>query len=260
MDIEALDGRLFLVGKFNYVNGHPQTGIATVRLDTGTFDPYFNERLTGQSGTRAGPTRAYRAAIHPDGNELVAIINASHVNGHPQCQMAKFDLLPRSVRLQRWTPPIMHCGYKMHGRDVTYSPAGHFLVVVTSGGTRCKFCDKTVQFRSRDRDDARPMWVNRTWKFDGPYMRGDTLHAVEHVGTGVYVAGHQRFNEATAGGDVDPVDRMGIALLRANGDAELGWRSDQPRCVGSKDITATESGVWVALDCGTGIRFLERLP
>lgn len=255
VDVQMAKDRYFIFGNFTTVNGHAQTGIASLTKE-GEYSGYFSSQLTGKIAEKAGWTGAYRGAVKPDQSELVAIVNTDTIDGQNRRHLAKWDLKKNKAVLQNWVPKRAYsenCQKFMVVRDIAYTEKGNYFYTVATGGGAFKgLCDQTIKWKAADRGkNVKEVWRNRTCK--------DTLHAVAVTKAAVYAQGHQKCTETKPGGERDEVTRNGIFALKGNGTL-INWVSDQPRCDGGKELLVSNragfpKGMWSGIDCAPGLLF-----
>ena len=256
VDVQMAKDRYFIFGNFTTVNGHAQTGIASLTKE-GEYSGYFSSQLTGKIAEKAGWTGAYRGAVKPDQSELVAIVNTDTIDGQNRRHLAKWDLKKNKAVLQNWVPTRAYsenCQKFMVVRDVAYTEKGNYFYTVATGGGAFKgLCDQTIKWKAADRGkNVKEVWRNRTCK--------DTLHAVAVTEAAVYAQGHQKCTEKKPGGEKDFASHYGIFALNGDGTLRTWWRSDQPRCVGGKELLVSNragfpKGMWSGIDCAPGLLF-----
>jgi hypothetical protein len=177
------------------------------------------------SGARPYPDSfelVWAIAVSPDGRTLVATGNFTDVGGEARNQVAVIDTtgVPSvtSWNTDRYVAPCHSGSFPFYARDVDFSDAGDYFVVIADGGRGDAYCDATARFETADRGDVTATWVD----FTGT----DSVTSVEVVDGIVYVAGHFRWlNNANAsdrrgnGG----IDRYGLGALDASNGLPINW-------------------------------------
>jgi hypothetical protein len=237
---------LYAGGSFSAIGGAKRVGLARLSAATGGVDPAFDLRLAAPNLTRV---KIEALAVRPDGARLVAVGALEQAAGQYRAQVVMVDTAATPARLADWytdayTRPCRR-GFETYLRGVDFSPAGDYLVIVSTGrrsGDRL-MCDTAARYETGGTGLHRPTWVN--------YTGGDSLYSVAVTGSTVYVGGHQRwmdnpFGHESAGPGA--VSRVGIAALNpVNGKATL-WNPTRQRGVGARALLATPVGLLVGSD------------
>ena len=256
-DLLTSGGRLYVGGVFSSVSGVPHGGLATVNPTTGALDAYLgvdvavNHNYPDRGDVRAS-VGVSKLDISPDGSRLVAVGNFKIADGLPRDQVVAVVLgagaasVDPDWRTTRYEPACFGFAYDSYVRDVEFSPAGDYFVVVTTGGHNYgTLCDTAARWETVDRgQDVQPRWIADTG--------GDTLWSVAVTGSAVYVGGHQRWLNNPAGNDSAgqaAVARPGVAALDPLNGVPLSWNPGRnPRGVGAQALLVTANGLYVGSD------------
>lgn len=245
-DVGLHGSSLFVGGVFGRIGGVDRAGLAVVDRWSGAVGG-LNIPVT--SPMRLGDTGVRKLDVSPDGSRLVIIGNFRSVGGQPRTQMAIIDLSRGSV--WPWSTDLYGdvCNpiFNTYMRDVDISPDGSFAVVVTTGGPgngTDGLCDSAARWDlNRIGSGQLPTWTDWTG--------GDTLLSVAVTAEGVYVGGHQRWQNNAGGRDAPmpwAVPREGIAELSVATGRPLAWNPGRARGYGASALLATPEGLYVGSD------------
>lgn len=244
--------RLYVGGVFGKVNGVTRANLAALNASTGALDTAFNLAVTGTrvTGERTG---VQVVEVSASGSTMVISGNFTAVGppGAAQSRNQIAVILPATNSLSTWAtteysdPCKVDSGFNAYVRGIDFAPDGSYFVVVTSGGSTANtLCDAVARWENgRTGSGQLPTWVD----FSG----GDSLTAVAVTGTTVYVGGHQRWLNNSAGNDTPKpgaVDRDGLAALDPLTGLPFAWNPGRDRGEGVFDLLATPSGLWVGSD------------
>ncbi|WP_431936496.1 malectin domain-containing carbohydrate-binding protein [Micromonospora sp. RP3T] len=256
-DIALAGTRLLVGGIFTTAgNPNPRGGLASLNATTGAVDSYLTTALTehhnydGVSGSNAG-VGVEKMALAPDGTRLVVIGNFKKADGVLHDQIVQLDLGATAATVADWntsryTPRCKWQAFDSYMRDIAYAPDSSYFVVVTTGspygGT---LCDAAARFEGgTTATDAQPTWID--------YTGGDTFLSVAVSEQAVYVGGHFRWLDNSAGGDnarAGAVGRASIAALDPRTGLPLSWNPGRhPRGIGASEMLVTPAGLWVGGD------------
>lgn len=241
----ALAGRwLYLGGAFSVVNGQSRAALARVDATTGQLDPAFDLHLQAPSGYT---TKVEKLAASPDGSRLVAIGAFISAAGLRRAQLVMVDTATGTVDGWYTEAYDRNCysAYQTYLRGVDFSPAGDYIVVVTTGKLvrAGLLCDSVARFETTGTGAHDPTWVN--------YTGGNSLFAVDATGPAVYVGGHQQWMnnpEGNKGAGPGAVPRPGIAAIDPVSGRALPWNPTRARGVGVQAFLSTPAGLLVGSD------------
>jgi PKD repeat protein len=255
-DLEVVDGRLWVAGKFTHIGEHAQRALGTLDARTGQRDPYFGGILSGlhNPGRAGSVTDVLQISSNPAHTALVAVGNFTSVDGQGRSQIARFDLGHDAATLSPWRTTLYtqacSSSFDTYMTDVEYSPGGDYFVVSTTGAyggsgsnSGTSGCDVVARWEDSQDPAARPTWT--------AYTGGDTTWTVEVTQDVVYAGGHQRWQNNPGAGDrpgPGAVARTGIAALDPVNGLPYSWNPTRARGVGVKDMLATEDGLYVGSD------------
>jgi hypothetical protein len=262
--------RLIAGGRFSQVRGATtqswsnRANLAAFNSTTGALDalniPVTEGRTKGDGTVTSASVLEMDA--NADGSRLVMLGNFRRVGGQLRQQIAMINLITGAVSgwyTNRYpndragTSQAFQCYdvFDTAMRDVEFSPAGNYFIVVTTGGAgdynRRSLCDTTARFETPVSDVATS--AIETWK---NCTGGDTLLSVAVTGAAVYVGGHQRWldncggrDSAVAGsfaadgiGAIDPISGMAIRT----------WNPGRTRGVGAEELVANAEGLYIGSD------------
>lgn len=247
-DLALKDGRLWVAGAFTHIGGRAQKALATLNPTTGAPLDYMSLLVDGFHND--GNTQVLKIDVTPDGSRLVAIGNLSSLEGVTNRQTFMLDLTgataqPADFRTNFYSPRCSS-SFDTYMRDVQFSPAGDFFVIVTTGayGGSSSPCDTSARFEtSSTGGNIVPSWID--------YTGGDTTLSVEVTDSAVYVGGHFRWqNNAHAGDRIGPgaVSRPGLAALDPTNGMPYSWNPTRTLGVGVFDFHYSDHGLWVGSD------------
>ncbi len=259
-DLEVIDNRLWVAGKFTHIGGTAQKALGTLDATYGTRDSYFTGVF---AGTHRDPTvytgdrtNVLQISSNPANNRLIAVGNFTSVNGTSRSQIVQFDLSGTSTyAMSPWYTTLFtsSCSrnFETIMTDVEYSPNGQFFVVSTTaawGGMSSAYggngCDVVARFESASTSSSSVA----TWT---AYTGGDSTWTVEVTDNVVYAGGHQSWQNNPIGSNraaQGAVSRPGIAALNAVNGMAWSWNPTRTRGVGVQDMLATSQGLWVGSD------------
>jgi PKD repeat protein len=257
-DMSVTGDRLWVAGKFTYVQGRPSRGLATVNAITGARDPYYASVLAGVHN--GGTTNVQKIATDPTNSKLVAIGNFDTVDGQKRHQFAVFDIAGgTAATLSNYytTQYESACSssFETYMTDVEFSPDGSFFIVSTTGayggytGSMAGTigCDVVARFET----NAGGLNVRPTWT---AYTGGDTTWTVEVTSDVVYTGGHMRWQNNPTRGDAagdGAVSRPGIAALDVVNGMPYQWNPTRTLGAGVRALVATPDGLFVGSDTDT---------
>ncbi len=231
--------RVFVGGNFRFTNGLPTERFVGVDATSGAVLPGYQVDLTNPTNDASeGGVRAM--ALSPDNTRLAIIGNFLTVEGAPRPLATVLDVSDSSTAaVTNWSTPIytQPCAGGRVGwmRDVTYSPDGTRLYIVSSGHLFYPACDSANAFDATPTADTLPIWTARL---------GDTIESVAATTDAVYVGGHFRFLDWEH--QTDSRFQLG-ALHPANGHA-LSWNAPANGFRGILVLEAEPSGLFVGGD------------
>jgi hypothetical protein len=248
--------RLYVGGLFRTVGGIPHGGLAALDATTGALDPFMDVQLSqrhNDSGSGAqGTVGAKELDVSPDGTRVVVIGDFKKADGLARDQVVMIDTDGSSAVVSptwattRYSPYCFNWAYDSYVRDVKFSPDGSYFVLAASGGgTAGTLCDAVARFET----DAASTSVQPTWV---DFTGGDTLWGVDVTDSTVFVGGHNRWLNNSAGRDdaaQGAVARPGIAALSTQTGIPLDWNPGRnPRGESAYVFLATDNGVYFGSD------------
>ncbi|HZN17429.1 MAG TPA: malectin domain-containing carbohydrate-binding protein [Micromonosporaceae bacterium] len=253
-DLALVGDRLLLGGQFTLVAGLVRNGLASLNATTGANDPYLSVSLTENHNYNGTGVEAAvgveKFALSPDGTKLVVVGNFKKANGVLHDQVVMINLGTTAAianwNTDRYQPRCADYAFDSYVRDVAFSPAGGFFVIVTSGGPFTgTLCDTAARWETGYVGTAAvPTWVL--------YTGGDTLLSTTITEHAVYIGGHMRWANNTLGRDnagPGAVARPSLAALDPLSGVPLKWNPGRhPRGYGVSELYATPEGLWIGHD------------
>lgn len=244
--VEASGGWVYIGGSFSMVGGVRRAGVARLSIRDGQVDPGFDAALSAQE---LGRVKVEDLAISPGGDRLVVIGAITRSGNDYRVQVAMFDLNgPRPSLADWWTETYnINCraGFNTYVRGVAFSPAGDYLVIVTTGretGSDMP-CDTAARFETYAEGEAVPTWINHTG--------GDSLYSVAIDDSAVYVGGHQRWMDNPLGDESagpGAVARSGLAAIDPATGLATAWNPSHSRGVGVRALVLSDHGLLIGSD------------
>lgn len=259
-DLTVTGSRLWVAGKFTYVQGKKQKALATVNATTGAYDPFFKSVFAGlhRTGYSYDVTDVLAISTDPANKRLVAVGNFTSVDGVYRSQIAMFDISGTASTAANWYTKLFESScapqFDTIMTDVSYSPDGAYFAVSTTGsygGTASLTSDSGCDVVARFEADGSGTTVRPTW---AAYTGGDSTWSIEVTADVIYAGGHQRWQNNPGGSNAaaqGAVERTGIAALNPVNGMALGWNPTRTRGVGVKDMLATDQGLFVGSDTTT---------
>ena len=257
-DLSVTGNRLWVAGKFTYVQGRPSRALGTINAITGARDPYYANVIAGVHN--GGVTNVQKIATDPGDRTLVAIGNFDTVDGQKRHQFAVFDLSggSSSALANYYTTQYQSAcssAFETYMTDVEFSPDGSFFVVSTTGAyggysgsmAGTSGCDMVARYETGAGGlDVRPTWT--------AYTGGDTTWTVEVTSDVIYVGGHMRWQNNPTAGDTPgdgAVSRPGIGALDVANGMPYQWNPTRTLGAGVRALVATPDGLFVGSDTDT---------
>lgn len=244
--VETSNGWVYIGGSFSQVGGVRRAGVARLSMRDGQVDPGFDAAL---SATEIGRVKVDDLAISPEGDRMVVIGAITRSGSDYRVQVAMFELAgPRPSLADWWTETYnigCRAGFDTYVRGVAFSPAGDYLVIVTTGrqtGSNLP-CDTAARFETYSVGEAVPTWINHTG--------GDSLYAVAIDDSAVYVGGHQRWMDNPWGDEYagpGAVARSGLAAIDPVTGLATAWNPSHSRGVGVRALVLSDHGLLVGSD------------
>jgi len=259
-DLELTGNRLWVAGKFTYVQGKKQKALSTINATTGAYDPFFKSVFAGlhRSGYSYDVTDVLSITTDPANQRLVAVGDFTTVDGATRSQIAMFDIGGTASTVANWSTKLFESScapqFDTTMTDTSFSPDGSYFAVSTTGSyggsaslTSDSGCDVVARFESNGTGTTvRPTWT--------AYTGGDTTWTIEVTKDAIYAGGHQRWQNNPAGSNAaaqGAVERTGIAALDPVNGMAYAWNPTRTRGVGVKDLLATDKGLYVGSDTTT---------
>jgi hypothetical protein len=257
-DVALVGARLLVGGVFtNAGTANPRGGLASLDGTTGALDSYLTVKLTGHhnwtsaNGGSKALVGVQDLAVSPNGTQLVAIGNFKNANGVLHDQVVKLTLGATAATIASWNTVryAAACSWRSFDasvREVDYAPDGSYFVIVASGGSHPgTLCDVAARWSATATGAGlQPTWISSTG--------GDTLLSVAVSEQAVYVGGHMRWMNNSAGRGVaaiGAVARPSIAALDPASGIPLAWNPGRnPRGVGVGELYLTPAGLWLGND------------
>ena len=227
--------------------GQTRPALASVDAQTGDLTDFVNHDI---ATLRDGGKQVLKIDLSPDASRLVAVGNFTSVDAQERLQLAVFDTSGTTSTLADWETGFYTdtCNpvFDTYMRDVDIDPSGSYFVVSTTGayGGPDSPCDVLARWELEPEGaDLSPTWRD--------YTGGDTTYAMISTDVAIYTGGHMRwFNNPFAGDRVGPgaVPREGIGALDPANGLPFSWNPGRSRGVGTYDMLATDTGLWVGSD------------
>jgi PKD repeat protein len=263
--VKLSGGHLFLGGVFATVGGVAHAGLVSLDPNTGALQPYVTVQVaghhnyTGQPGQSDAPVGVHRMDVSPDGTRLVAVGNFKTVDGvtHDQIMMVDLGATTADVdpnwNTSGYTATCASNAYDTYMRDIAFSPDGsYFAVAATGGGTFDQntdgsraLCDTVTRWSTTDTGtDVQPTWID--------YTGNDSFESIATSGTAIYLGGHERWVNNSAGSDSPgegSVPRPGLAAVNPVNGLPYSWNPGRnPRGAGAYALLLTAGGLYVGSD------------
>ncbi|HEX9358392.1 MAG TPA: hypothetical protein VF933_31825, partial [Streptosporangiaceae bacterium] len=198
-DVEFVNGRIWLGGRFTHVAGQAITALAFVDPVTGALTG-TQLPVSGVVTSTVG-TKVAQIAVNPQRTQAVMIGNFSSVGGQTHKEVAVLDITGSGgATIDPWNDPknlnasnSSNCSSKdTWARGVDWDPTGTFFDIAASGGggfdafgAAGALCDAFSRFRSDGNPNtAFPLIVNVTGF--------DSLYTVVDTGGVAYTGGHNK--------------------------------------------------------------------
>ncbi|MGA8115806.1 MAG: hypothetical protein WCA46_19265, partial [Actinocatenispora sp.] len=254
--LALVNGHLLLGGTFHTVDGADRSGLASLDPDTGALDDYLTVQLEGHhnydgSGAK-GTVGAESWAVTPDRHTMLVIGNFRTANGSPHDQIVRLTLDTGSARVDAgfattsFGAACNRSAFDSWVRDVAVSPDGRYFVVAATGGPAgTDLCDSVSRWETAAAGaDVAPTWVT--------HSGGDTFLSTAITEQAVYVGGHFRWLNNTAGHDsagAGAIGRASIAALEPASGLPDAWNGGRnPRGFGITALYPTPDGLWLGYD------------
>jgi PKD repeat protein len=263
--VKLAGGRVYLGGIFTTVGGAAHAGLVTLDPNTGKVQPYMQVQVaghhnyTGQPGQSNAPVGVHRMDISPDGSRLIAVGNFKTVDGVTHDQIMLVDLGAASADIDpNWntsgyTATCASGAYDTYMRDIAFSPDGsYFAVAATGGGTFDQntdgtraLCDTVTRWTTTATgSDVQPVWID--------YTGNDSFESIATSGTAIYLGGHERWVNNSAGSDSageGSVPRPGLAAVSPVNGLPYAWNPGRnPRGAGAYALYVSPNGLYVGSD------------
>jgi len=251
-ELATVHGHLLIGGTFGTAGGATRGGLASLDPATGALDDYLTVRLAGHHNGGTGGVGTKSWAITPDGGTMIVIGNFRTAGGVDHDQIVRLDLsgdqasVDPTFGTSAFEASCNANSFDSWVRDVAMAPDGSYFVVVTTGGPGgTALCDSASRWETAAVGaNVAPTWVD--------HSGGDTFLSATVTGAGVYVGGHFRWLNNTAGHDsagAGAVGRASIAVLDPASGLPYAWNGGRnPRGVGVSALTATDDCLWLGYD------------
>ena len=255
-----LNDTLYIGGNFDSITSIPIDKLAAINTTTGAVSPNLNLDFGGLLVTsETGADKAIQGIddidVTSDGQLMVVVGNFETIDGISRPRLAVIELEGQAM-VSTWNTNVYDVQCQVlrlpqYIRGIDIAPDNSYFLVGTQGlrylNEAHPACDTIARFDFNDLSDtdAQPTWVN--------YTGGDSVYEVVSTEHAVYVGGHFRWLNNSAGRDnAEPgsVERRGLAALDPlNGLTYLNWRADRnPRGVGVFALIAEEEGLYLGDD------------
>ena len=198
-DVEYVDGRVWLGGRFTHVGGQAITALAFVDPVTGA--PTGTQLPISGVVTSTTATKVAQIAVNPQQTQAAMIGNFTSVGGQTHEEVAVLDITGTGgATIDAWNDPTnlnasnsSNCSAKdTWARGVDWDPTGTFFDIAASGGggfdafgAHGALCDAFSRFKSDGNPNTlHPLIVNVTGF--------DSLYTVVDTGNVVYTGGHNK--------------------------------------------------------------------
>jgi PKD repeat protein len=263
--VKLSNGHLFVGGTFSTAGGIAHAGLVSLDPNTGKVQSYVQVQVaghhnyTGQPGQSDAPVGVHRMDISPDGSKLVAVGNFKTVDGVTHDQLMVVDLgattadVDPSWNTAGYTATCASGAYDTYMRDVAFAPDGsYFTVAATGGGTfdsntdgTRALCDTVTRWDpSASGSDLQPAWID--------YTGNDSFESIATAGDAIYLGGHERWVNNSAGSDSPgegSIPRPGLAAVNPVNGMPYAWNPGRnPRGAGAYALLVTSNGLYVGSD------------
>jgi hypothetical protein len=254
-DMKLVGSRLFIAGEFDVVGGQQRSKLAELDPSSGALRPAVNFQFIGGptgSGDAGVSVFVHKFDVTPNGATMFITGHFATVNGADRNQIAKINLAGTSATVdQNWHTDRYdaRCNFQRayYVNDLDFAPDGSHLAVSTFGGYGSgppSLCDSMTRWETAATgQQLNPTWVN--------WVGGDSIYAVENVGTHIYFGGHNRWTNNPFVGDASgpgAENRQGIGVVNAANGMALAWNPGRDRGRGVFDLLATPTGLWAGSD------------
>ena len=198
-DVEYVNSKVWLGGRFTHLAGTPVTALAFVDPTTGTLSG--TQLSISGIVTSTTTTKVAQIAINPQQTQAVMIGNFSSVGGATHKEVAVLDISGTgTATVNSWNDPTnlnasnsTNCSAKdTWARGVDWDPSGTYFDIAASGGggfnafgAAGALCDAFSRFKSDGNPNTpHPLIVNVTGF--------DSLYTVVDTGDVVYTGGHNK--------------------------------------------------------------------
>jgi hypothetical protein len=263
--VKLSGSHLFLGGLFTTVGGAAHAGLVSLDPSTGALQPYVTVQVsghhnyTGQPGQSDAGVGVHRMDISPDGTKLIAVGNFKMVDGVTHDQIMLVDLgattadVDPNWNTSGYTATCASGAYDTYMRDVAFAPDGsYFTVAATGGGTFDQntdgtraLCDTVTRWEtSSSGSDVQPTWID--------YTGNDSFESIATSGTAIYLGGHERWVNNSAGSDSPgegSLPRPGLAAVNPVNGLPFSWNPGRnPRGAGAYALYVGPGGLYVGSD------------
>jgi hypothetical protein len=263
--VKVADGHLLVGGDFTAVASVAHAGLVSLNPSTGKSDGYVtlqvagHHNYTGQPGQSDAPVGVHRMDVSPDGTKLVMVGNFKTVDGVVHDQIAMVDLgatnadVDPNWNTSGYTATCASNAYDTYMRDIAFSPDGsYFAVAATGGGTFSSntdgtrsLCDTVTRWSTTDTGtDVQPTWID--------YTGNDSFESIATTGSAIYLGGHERWVNNSAGSDSPgegSVPRPGLAAVNPVNGLPYSWNPGRnPRGAGAYALYVSSTGLYVGSD------------
>ncbi len=212
--LAVANGRVYLGGAFNTVEGVSREGLAAVDAVTGALDATFDLPVTGIGGNNSKAVRALD--VTPDGARLLVVHAGLNVGPEYRPGIALIALDTAAAAVTGWRSTIVEdnrCKGALRYKDGEISPDGTYFVVVSQGGDIMPVCDSALRFPIAD-VEVEVDWISRHF---------DSLLSVAISDTAVYTSGHFWGQESPGSPDPFPGEATKKYGCHGDGPDNCAW-------------------------------------
>ena len=249
------DQRMFVGGSFKKVKGTDHDNLAEIDPVTDEVIAAFEFAFTGEGGSRSGGQHVKHVEATPDGDRLVVVHSASHIDGNQRLGAAIFDISDQNTPfLTDYSVNSFFLGAPRGALPVDgdMSPDGSFFAMTTIIGNSPPWHDMVLAFPTTGGPNTSPIWTHA--------MR-DSTYSVAISDNAVYAGGHfcriasgpgptndDGLVKNCSGTNQQGAWRWQIAALNPADGTPLDWDPGSNSFHGVQELTVTDRGLLVGHD------------